>query len=228
VVAALRGYPVARDTLAALLEPRATFRRGRIDMGSRASPNGTWRAADVEAGPEWARMATWGDVEKENPGVARFADRLWPGIVALGQGTAPPGGTPWFPIAYLATVRRDGAPRLHPFCPILAGGRLFAAIPRSSPKGSDLRRDPRCVIHAMPGPEDAELCLRADAAEVTDDIETMSLVQRVVSRSGVGGMIESVAHDPIFEFDLQQVDASVWVNVGQPGTHAVREQWRAA
>lgn len=32
-------------------------------------------------------------------------------------------------------------PRLHPFCPVLAGGRLLAAIPRSSPKGNDLRRE---------------------------------------------------------------------------------------
>jgi hypothetical protein len=172
-------------------------------------------------------MATWGDVERENPDIARFADRLWPGIVALARGNAPPEGTPWFSIAYLATVRRDGAPRLHPFCPILGGGRLFAAIPRSSPKGWDLRRDPRCVIHAMPGPDDAELCLRATAAEVTADVDTTSLVKSVVARSGVGGMVESVAHDPIFEFDLQQVDTGVWMNVGQPGTHAVRKQWRA-
>jgi hypothetical protein len=42
----------------------------------------------------------------------------------------------------------------------------------------------------------------------------------------VGGMIESVENDPIFEFDLQQVDVARWVNIGQPGTHAVRHQWR--
>ena len=27
----------------------------------------------------------------------------------------------WIPIAYIATVRRDGSPRVHPFCPIFAG-----------------------------------------------------------------------------------------------------------
>jgi hypothetical protein len=172
-------------------------------------------------------MATWADVEKEAPDVARFADLLWPGVVALGRGTAVPAGTPLFSIAYLATRRRDGAPRLHPFCPILAGGRLFGAIPFSSPKGQDLRRDPRCVIHAMPGPQDDELCLRAVAAEVAADSETSLLVQEVVSRSGVGGMIESVSNDAIFEFDLQQVDVAQWKDIGQPGTYAVRGQWRA-
>jgi hypothetical protein len=172
-------------------------------------------------------MATWADVEQDAPNIAQFAERLWPGVVALGRGAALPAGTPCFSIAYLATVRRDGAPRLHPFCPILAGGRLFAAIPRSSPKGDDLRREPRCVIHAMPGRDDDELCLRAVAAEVTADSATTSLVTQVVSRSGVGGMIQTVSHDAIFEFDIQQVDVATWVDIGQPGTHAVRKRWRA-
>jgi hypothetical protein len=184
------------------------------------------RATDVGAS-ENGDVAIWADVEKEAPDVARFADRLWPGVVALGRGTAVPAGAPSFSIAYLATVRPDGAPRLHPFCPILAGGRLFAAIPRSSPKGQDLRRDPRCVIHAMPGPADDELCLRAVAAEVAPDSKTRLLVQEVVSRSGVGGMIESVSDDAIFEFDLQQVDVAEWKDIGQPGTYPVRWKWRA-
>jgi hypothetical protein len=39
-------------------------------------------------------------------------------------------------------------------------------------------------------------------------------------------MIESASEHPLFEFDLHQVDAAVWVNIGQPGTHAERRQWR--
>ena len=172
-------------------------------------------------------MASWSVVERESPAVAAVAARMWPGLFALDRGQALPPGDHTFSIAYLATVRRDGAPRLHPLCPILAGGRLFAAIPRRSPKGWDLRRDERCVIHAMPGPEDDELCLRASATEVTARADATSLVQSVVARSNVGGMIESVRHDPIFEFDLVQVDVARWVDIGQPGTHAVRQRWRA-
>jgi hypothetical protein len=48
-----------------------------------------------------------------------------------------------------------------------------------------------------------------------------------VVRNNVGGMIESVNHDPLFEFDLEQVDVAQWINIGQPGTKAVRQQWRA-
>jgi pyridoxamine 5'-phosphate oxidase-like protein len=88
---------------------------------------------------------------------------LWPGITALGRGQPAPPGTPCLPVAFLATIRPDGSPRLHPFCPVLAGGRLLAAIPRSSPEGNDLRREPRCAIHALPGPEDDELSVRARA-----------------------------------------------------------------
>jgi hypothetical protein len=135
---------------------------------------------------------------------------------------------PRFAVSYLASIRRDGGPRLHPFCPILASGSLFAAIPRSSPKGWDLRRDPRCVIHALPGPDDDELCVRARAYEVATDAPVRALVRDVVDRSGVGGMIESVAADPLFEFELDQVDVARWLDIGQPGTRAVRQQWRPA
>ena len=95
------------------------------------------------------------------------------------------------------------------------------------PKGWDLRRDPRCAIHALPGPNDDELCIRARALETSDSSSTRALVRGVVETSGVGGMIESVSHDPLFEFDLEQVDVAYWLDVGQPGTRAVRQQWRA-
>jgi hypothetical protein len=171
-------------------------------------------------------MATWAQFEAEAPEVASVSAQLWPGITALHRGERPADGQPQFAIAYLATVRADGAPRLHPMCPILAGGRLFAAIPRSSPKGQDLRRDPRCVIHALPGPHDDELCIRAVAVEITD-AATVAIVRDAVVRAGVGGMIETVSNDALFEFDLEQVDVARWVRVGQPGTRAVRGQWRA-
>ena len=169
-------------------------------------------------------MVSWARFEEAAPAVAAVAERSWPGVVALSRGESPPASVPCFSVAYLATVRADGSPRLHPFCPILAASRLWAAIPASSPKGRDLRRDGRCVIHAMPGPDDDELCIRARANEITS-AETRELVLAVVSRSGVGGMIQSVGHDPLFEFDIERVDVARWVNVGQPGTYAERSHW---
>jgi Pyridoxamine 5'-phosphate oxidase len=171
-------------------------------------------------------MASWAEFESAAPDLAVAAAARWPGIVALDRGHPVPGGGPAFAVAFLATTRPDGSPRLHPFCPVLAAGRLCAAIPARSPKGNDLRRDPRCVIHALPGPDDDELCIRAVAEEVTDDPGLRAAVHGVAVASGVGGMAETTAHDPLFAFDLVQVDVGHWVDVGQPGTQAVRLRWR--
>lgn len=174
-------------------------------------------------------MSTWTEFEAAAPDMATAAAQLWSGITRLRREEAGfvPSGAPVFPIAYLATVRADGSPRLHPFCPILAGEGLFAAIPPASPKGRDLRRDGRCVIHALPGPNDDELCIRARAVEVADPT-TRAMIAALVERSGIGGMIESVSHHPLFEFQIEQIDVARWIDVGQPGTRSERQRWRPA
>jgi hypothetical protein len=172
-------------------------------------------------------VASWREFETGASDIAEVGRMLWPGITALHRGEQGALAAPWFAIAFLATARPDGSPRLHPFCPVLAYGRLYAAIPRSSPKGHDLRRDPRCAIHALPGPDDDELCVRARAREVGQDQATRTTVIAAIRPSGVGGMIETVWKDPIFEFDILQVDVARWLDIGQPGTHAVRRTWRA-
>jgi len=49
-------------------------------------------------------------------------------------------------VAYLGTLRPDGSPRVHPVTPIL-GEQLFLFMEPTSPKGKDLRRDPRYTLH---------------------------------------------------------------------------------
>ena len=51
-------------------------------------------------------------------------------------------------VAYLATVRGGGLPRVHPVTPIVGGGRLFLFMEPTSPKGHDLRRDGRYALHS--------------------------------------------------------------------------------
>jgi hypothetical protein len=50
-------------------------------------------------------------------------------------------------VAYLATIRVDGSPRLHPVRPIVSNSHLFIFMEPTSPKRSDLRRDGRYVLH---------------------------------------------------------------------------------
>src|SRR5690348_7076295 len=77
-------------------------------------------------------------------------------------------------LAYLATVRKDGGPRIHPISPVLGGGRLYAFILRISPKHADLRRDGRYALHAFPHPlqpdsfNDEEFYLAGHAVFVAD------------------------------------------------------------
>lgn len=128
-------------------------------------------------------MASWREFETAAPDMAAVARMLWPGITAAHLDPSQERALPWFPIAFPATVRADGGPRLHPFCPILADGSLFAAIPATSPKGHDLRRDPRCAIHALPGPEDDELSIRARAKEARP---ARASVMAVITSTGGG------------------------------------------
>jgi len=50
-------------------------------------------------------------------------------------------------VAYLGTARADGSPRVHPVTPIVGMDELFVFMEPTSPKGHDLRRDPRYQLH---------------------------------------------------------------------------------
>jgi hypothetical protein len=49
--------------------------------------------------------------------------------------------------AYLGTIRKGGAPRVHPVSPIFGAGRLFVFMEPTSPKGRDLRARPWFALH---------------------------------------------------------------------------------
>ena len=50
-------------------------------------------------------------------------------------------------IAFLATIKSDGSPRVHPVRPIVGDGYLFVFIDQKSPKRSDLLKDGRYAMH---------------------------------------------------------------------------------
>jgi hypothetical protein len=75
-------------------------------------------------------MVSWGEFASEVPELATFgAGRL--------------AGFP----AYLATIRADGSPRVHPISPIIGAGRLFVFMEPTSPKGRDLIERGVYAIH---------------------------------------------------------------------------------
>jgi len=52
-------------------------------------------------------------------------------------------------VMYLATVRKNGYPRVHPFTPFVASGRLFAFMEPTSPKGLDIQRNGVYSMHSL-------------------------------------------------------------------------------
>jgi hypothetical protein len=50
-------------------------------------------------------------------------------------------------ISYLATIKKDGAPRLQPITPFIGHGMLFMFTEPSPPKIKDLQQDSRYALH---------------------------------------------------------------------------------
>jgi hypothetical protein len=125
-------------------------------------------------------------------------------------------------IAYLATVRREGAPRVHPVCPFVAEGRLFVSVGPHSPKRHDLRRDGRYALHALPGKDDAEFYLTGRATELTAQ-RTIATARKAAQAEGLNVNLEELT----FELDIEHAMTAYWEKAGQPGTYAVRKFWHA-
>jgi hypothetical protein len=76
-------------------------------------------------------VSTWGEFAAQEPELAAFrAERL----------RAAP--------AYVATIRSNGAPRVHPVTPILTTDGLFLFMEPTSPKGHDLRARAWYALHS--------------------------------------------------------------------------------
>src|SRR5690349_9410321 len=118
-------------------------------------------------------MATWGEFDTAAPQLAARGRAL---LYQYGP-----------PLGYLATVRADGGPRVHPFCPVVAEGGLWAYILRRSPKGADLRRDPRYALHAFaPKDVDDEFFVRGRAEPVEPSAALRAAVVAAAVPAAVG------------------------------------------
>jgi hypothetical protein len=75
-------------------------------------------------------VATWAEFEQAEPDLAAFArERMQRRIV------------------YQATLRLDGAPRVHPVSPWIAAGLLCVSFRDTSLKVREVARDPRYALH---------------------------------------------------------------------------------
>lgn len=73
-------------------------------------------------------------------------------------------------VAYLATIKKDGSPRLHPVTPFIGNGMLFIFTEPSSPKIQDLRQDGRYALHCSVGRDGPliEVLVSGEAVDIAD------------------------------------------------------------
>ncbi len=142
---------------------------------------------------------TWKILEEQQPELAAFgAERL------NGQ------------VAYLATVRKDGSPRIHPMTPIIGQGHLFVFMEPTSPKGHDLQRDGRFAIHCAVSDNSGASgeFIITGRAHVIDDPELRALAVSLASYEVTDRYI-------LFEFDIQSAASTVYTE-----DRAVRQLWK--
>ena len=124
-------------------------------------------------------------------------------------------------LAFLATVRKDGAPRLHPVCPILSNDRLFVLVTPASPKRYDLVRDGRYALQTFPQPRPgSDEFYVAGNAIVVEDPAVRDAVLRDAKHM-------ADASEVLFELWLERVMHTRWENVLTPQMRPVHSKWRA-
>jgi hypothetical protein len=146
-------------------------------------------------------MASWSEFAAASP---RLASEIKDLIHQYGPG-----------LGYLATVRADGGPRVHPVSPVITDEGLYCFV-MSSPKRGDLERDGRYALHAFP-PENSN-----------DEAYVSGVAWRVTDRALVGRLAQEVRADPKADWRLYEfsVDVAMVARHREPTVPAGYEIWR--
>lgn len=108
-------------------------------------------------------------------------------------------------VVLVATIRRDGTPRISPVEPLLVDGSLWLSMMWRSTKAMDLLRDPRILVHGVITSRDGaagELKLRGTARAEHD-----RLVQRRYAEVAASelGWDPQPARFHLFDIDIGEV-----------------------
>lgn len=119
-------------------------------------------------------------------------------------------------INLLGTVSSSLRPRIHLFMPRVIDGRLWAFIIAKSPKARDLQSRPY-TIHTTPAPEDEEFWVTGRAHRVAE--------QAVIDRVAEQMAWADLGQEALFEFDLDQVVWTVWLDFGMANHRPRHHRW---
>jgi len=146
-------------------------------------------------------VATWAEFAEAAPELAAFGSQLF--VEAE--------------VAYLATVRQDGTPRVHPVTPIIGEGRLFLFMEPASPKGHDLRANPRYALHSLVSDQHGspgEFSIAGRATPVTE-----ASVRRIA--------VAAAPYSPEDRYVLFELDVREALGTVYEGKRPVRRRWAA-
>jgi hypothetical protein len=121
-------------------------------------------------------------------------------------------------VAYLATLRKDGSPRLHPMTPIIGEGHFFVFMEPTSPKGHDLRRDGRYTIHCSVtdiSGASGEFAVSGQARPI-DDPALRAVATRLCPYTPSDRYV-------LFEFDPERAASTVY-----DGGRPIRREWKSS
>ena len=152
-------------------------------------------------------MVTWKEFASAEPDLADVGRAL---LFQFGVG-----------LAFLATIRPDGGPRLHPVCPVLSSDRLFVLITPASPKRRDLIRDGRFALQSFPQPKPgSDEFYVTGKAEPVDDQAVRAEILRAAKHM-------ADASEIAFELWIDRVMHTRWEHVLTPQMRSVHRTWRA-
>ena len=132
-------------------------------------------------------MKAWNKFNNEDPELATIGKKLlFPDSPHVG-------------LAFLATLRKDGAPRLHPVALVFSDDHLYVFISPTSPKCADLERDGRYAMQALPpadNKEGEEFYVSGSAVCLREQSIRLNIIGRAKVRVGEGEIL--------FEFLLER------------------------
>jgi hypothetical protein len=155
-------------------------------------------------------MPTWGEFALERPELAEAGRRM---LYQFGVG-----------LAFLATVRADGGPRVHPICPLVTGDALVGFL-QPSPKRGDLHRDGRYALHAFPADENEDAFYLSGRAVLVDDPgRRQAATRQFLAERGLEAAPGHFGAQELFEFRLERC---LWTRTGGHGDWRPRHTvWR--
>jgi len=152
-------------------------------------------------------MSFWNDVETAAPDLAkRVRDRF--------EATG---------LALLATLRRDGAPRISGIEPYFGLGNVWLGMMPGSRKARDLQRDGRFALHAATADKqmtDGDAKIAGMAVEVTDDDQRAAYARAFAEATGFDPGTTGDYH--LFRLDVTEV---VFLSIAPEGDAMLIERW---